>query len=569
MNILRRRSFWLLVLIGGPVSGALWLRSMQMPFLPSDDLKDYNIVWITAESMKPEHLGAYGYSRPTSPNIDAFAKTGTLFKHCINPSGWTSENMVSNFTGVSSFIHGVNTREKQAPPEWYLPLEQLRDRGYLVPFLQDFQQDMNFQSLGMSGGVEDRSPSRWIEMHRDSKFFLWFHILQTHLPYDPPEPHRSLFWNDNLIPNEESAERIKAVRDYMIIPRGSIEFNPSEDLAAIQALYDGDVHAMDQQFGEIVATLDRLKLREKTIVVFSADHGDEHLEHGFIGHASTARGGTLYDEILHVPLIVSLPGVIPAGRVVSQQVRGLDVMPTLFALLGLPAEPYFFGSSLVSLMSTDSESIDRTSISVTSYRGYQETDPKKVNDFIYAVRTGDWKMIKRVAPEVPDRIELYNLAEDSGEKTDLSGKNPEQLARLSRMLNDWMSDAQKKKATLDANPDPMGGDRAGNQLAAGEMFKPELLGPPAGSEISFENSSGEVVLKWSGLAALNYEVQLDVGVAPQTISTTLKVRESYLKRVFSEAYWKEYVVKYDPLRFRVRVDREGSPWSEWRTIRLK
>ena len=196
-----------LLLLVAVTAGAAWLLSPSPP-----KPRPYNILWLTAESMRPKELHCYGRELETSPNIDAFAKTGTLFKWCINPSGWTNENMVSNLTGVYSPTHKVIARDRHIPPEWYVPLEILRDAGYQVPRMQGFQDDMNHQYLGYTDKESNNvDPVTWLEENGKKPFFMWYHILDTHLPYDAPEPHHSMFWKDDLVPNAASMKRVTAV----------------------------------------------------------------------------------------------------------------------------------------------------------------------------------------------------------------------------------------------------------------------------------------------------------------------------------------------------------------------
>jgi arylsulfatase A-like enzyme len=539
--------------------------------LSRDKHKDYNIIWITAESMKPEHLGAYGYKLPTSPNIDSFSKTGTLFTSCFNPSGWTSENMVSNFTGLYSLTHGVDTREKHAPEEWDLPLEYLKKYGYQVPYLQGFQQDTNFQFIGFSGGIEEQSPVRWLEKNGKNKFMLWVHLLQTHLPYDAPEPHRSMFWKDSFIKNEESRKRVDAVRRYIVIPRGSIEFNRSEDLVPINALYDADVNYMDKHFGEIISTLERLNLRKNTLVIFSADHGEEILEHGFIGHASTAKGGTLHDEIIHVPLIISLPGILPEGKIIDKQVRGIDLMPTIFDILNIQNYPYFAGKSILPIIKNTKENDDRIAYATSSFRGYQELDPNRIKERLFSIRTKDWKLLRHTYEGSLDVEKLYKLSDDPKEQNDLSSTDENQkiLMKLQKDLNSWISKSRNTRVELNSSYSSKSYQKWSTKDPYNKLIAPTILRPKNNSELSFKNTKGQVVISWSGSANLNYLAEFDIGDGPQRFSTTIEVTGNELKRVFAESYWNEYIVRYKKFKFRVRLNKEGSDWSEWININIK
>lgn len=531
-------------------------------------LRDYNVLWITAESMKPEHLGAFGYKLPTSPNIDAFAKSGTKFDLCINPSAWTSENMVSNFTSLYSPIHGVETREKHVKEKWNLPLEKLSELGYEIPYTQSFQQDTNFKNLGFKGGFGKQEPEEWLEELKNSKFFLWIHLLQTHLPYDPPEKHRNLFFNESLIPNSESKKRVDVVRSQVVIPRGTVQFNREEDLPAIRALYDADVHSMDERFGEIIAKVESLGLREKTIIIFSADHGEEQLEHGFIGHASTARGGSMFDEIIRVPLIISLPGSIPENHAIKSQVRGVDIIPTIFELLNIPLDDNYSGKSLMPLIEAHDEPEDRVGYSASSYGGYQEPDPNNIKNRMYSVRTREWKLVRYVFNPNPVQHLLFNLKEDPQELYDVKDKFSKQLESMVKVMDQWLINSNGLSAVLDSKAEDANTNLRHSGGLTGDLSAIEILYPLENAEISFLSSGGIVSFGWKGNAETEYLVELEIGRGDQQIKTSLAVKGPELKRTFSESYWNEYVRRYAHVNFRVRVNSTGASWSKWRSVNL-
>ncbi|MBF0103951.1 MAG: sulfatase-like hydrolase/transferase [Deltaproteobacteria bacterium] len=258
--------------------------------------KPYNILWLTGESVRPDHLHVYGYPRETSPHIDDFARTGVLFKNAFNPSGWTSENMVSNLVGVNSLVHGVDVRNKSVPSRWHTPPEQLKDAGFVTARIQTFQNIPNYDYLGLDLDGSPDDLATWLNEHKDQRFFIWYHLLQAHLPYTPPDEHKKLFFNDTMITDASMRKRVAQIQQSSLVIRGEATFKEA-DHEAISALYDGAVHNMDAEFGKIIRTLEALGLRQNTLVIYSADHGDELLDHGFVGHASTAKGGHLHDEV--------------------------------------------------------------------------------------------------------------------------------------------------------------------------------------------------------------------------------------------------------------------------------
>ncbi len=403
----------------------------------------YNVLWLTGESMQAKHLGCYGYDKPTSPAIDAFARTGVLFEQCVSPSGWTSESMVSNLTGVYSPVHGVITRDRGIPPEWDTPMEQLRERGYVLPRMSPYQAKAAQEHMGYTEAEPNNEELwDWLEKHRNERFFVWYHLWESHLPYDPPEPYRGLFWKDEYIHSRDSKWRIDLVRTMNIIPRSSVRFDPAQDAPGIRALYDGALRMVDDKFAKILEAVNRLGLRENTLIVFSADHGDGLLEHGLVGHASTLRGGMLYDEIVHVPLILSLPGKLPEGLRIVDQVGGVDVMPTVFDLLGMPPRSDFQGESLMPLIQRpDEPHPERVRFAASSFSGYQEEDPEKVENLQRAARMKDWKLIYQTV-EGREEYELYHLATDPGEQKDVKALHPATFRRMKKRMFDWLRECE-------------------------------------------------------------------------------------------------------------------------------
>lgn len=542
----------------------------------------YNVLYITSESMNTKHLGAYGYDKPTSPNIDAFARTGTLFKRHNTVSCWTSENMVSYLTGTYSLVHGVNTRNRSAPAHWYTPLEILRDEGYQVPKLSGYLADSNYANLGFSQAVHTVPPEDWIRANHDKPFFIWHHILNTHLPYDPPPWARRKFFKPEMIPNEEARKRIELPQMNGVLLKGKHTFKPEEDAEAIRAIYDAEVLKMDQEFGRIVRTVEELGLRDKTIIIFAADHGEELLEHGFIGHASTSKDANLHDEIMHIPLIVSWPGRVPQNLVITQQVSGIDIMPTVFDLLGLPARDYFMGRSLVPMMKDPAGVPGHTAYLATTKAGYKEDDPDHIRVYRRAVRTPDWKLIKNIEDGVPSYV-LHDLRNDPGEHVDVAEKNPAVMADLRARMEEW----EKKCAgwsethfTRKRNIDP---ELRQSWLAKkwSQWFPPpplDLTGvanpptftyPEENAVWTAESTGGRVKIEWAGRKGIPYLVEVSLGVGDYHFVNQVRTREPFLIRDFDKAYWNEYIAAYNPGRVRVKIDRPEYEWSDWRTIQLK
>ena len=558
----------------------------------------YNVLFVTYESMNTKHMMAYGNEVETSPFSLDFSKKGALFKQCYGSSGWTSENVASLFTGTSSLMHGLYSRNHHVPAAWYTPFEMLRDGGYQIPRMQGFQADMNYNQLGFTTGVspvpgpeivakKDRGPKDilqpliWLENHGEKPFFLWFHILNTHLPYNPEGWIKNKYFKEEMIPNEESRKRVDYVRNNGVVVWGSVEFKPEEDAEAIRALYDGELYRADKLFSILNFKLRELGIEKNTIVVLSADHGEELLEHGFIGHASTAKRANLHDENVHIPLMISLPGVIPQRVVINEQVRSVDIMPTIFDLMGLDIPEYMQGKSLMPMINAPEEAKERDVIISTSYAGFKEDDPKNITHFMRAVRKDQWKLIIDDNKGVISH-QLYHLKDDPGEHSDIAAQHPEKVAELQQRYDEWLADSEARKeiAKRKEYTDPSF-RRTALQKFFGR-FKlpprpipedtpnpPQVIKPTEGELLTAASTGGMVHIAWTGKEKVPYLLEVELGEGDYNFSVFLKAKGPELQRQFSESYWNTYVADYDPARVRVKIDRPEFEWSSWRNVRLQ
>lgn len=253
--------------------------------------------------------------------------------------------------------------------------ETYRDAGYAtlalssVLFTGQFTNlHQGYEELHESGSTETPSPKtarvyvdridEWLQVHRDVPFFIYLHVFDPHDPHDPYEPYRPYdsLWADPAH-KEEHEEQLDSVRE--VIDDGlrrtfgmptraeleQVEVDPDEFIGYDQGWYDGSIRAMDVEMGRLVERLHGLGLDERTLLVFTSDHGEEFFDHGQMFH-----GQTVYGELARVPLVMRWPGVIPMDRVVDETVQLIDIMPTLLELTGLPPVDGVQGQSLVPLL---------------------------------------------------------------------------------------------------------------------------------------------------------------------------------------------------------------------------
>lgn len=544
---------------------------------PIEKIEQYNILYISGDSFRSDHLNCYGYNkRITSPAIDSIAKKGVLFEKMINPSGWTNENLASIFSSLDSPIHKVVCRQRNVDSKWNLPLEILSSHGYSIPRLQPWQNDQNHSFLGFDDYL-NIEPDKWIADNRDKPFFLWYQFLQPHLPYNSTDTHIREFVPDSLYKNEESRQRIKdtVIKTYLIL-KGKIEFKP-EDKEPVDALYDAEIKYMDEQIQNLLDTLDKYNLREKTIIIIGADHGEELLDHNFIGHASTSGEGQLYDEIIHTPFVISFPKKLPQNIKIPYQVRGIDILPTIFELLNLKVPSYLRGKSLLNMIE-NKENNDRTAFSETSRAGYNEPNPENVTDYIRCVRTSEWKLIHYQYEETPARFELFNLKNDPKEQNNLIDSHPEIAKDLKKQLFDWLMNCEQIYP-----PEPKLNLGFWEKLKSvfGMETKIDLTGVPSPPQFIFPEKNGQaadfnslkdgvIEFKWTGKTNIPYVIEYKVGTGDYYLDGKMKIFGNSKKfGSFSKSYWDTYLVVRNPFRIRVSIDKEPYEFSDWIEVNLK
>jgi len=419
-----------------------------------------NVLMIVPDAFRADNLHCYGYPKETSPFLDKLASEGVLFKNTISTSSHTLPGIASILTGLTPFTHGLDgpptwERWGELWKPWKTPFNILVENGYKIAGYDEWF----YNKLGYTEEVKDLNKS--IEKHKNGKFFLWYLPYETHLPYDPKAPYDTMFMPSDYHISESTKQKLEVVKSTMIIHKPGLlsrheqEQSASsskdkathersagvltlseEDIPAITALYDGEVRAQDEEIEGYVKKLEDLNLLDDTIVVITSDHGEEMGERGAVGHASCSLAGTLYEEVIRVPLIIRYPKALPQGKVVEKQVSSIDIMPTLFDIMGLEMPKETEGHSLIPIIKGEQVDIKEEAYLETRPCGWQilKGDERKV----YAIRTPEWKFIYNSDPNNKDKrsYELYNLNDDPGEKRNLISEAAETAARFKKKLHD-------------------------------------------------------------------------------------------------------------------------------------
>ena len=332
------------------------------------------------------------------------------------------------------------------------PLHTLAEAGYLV----DGELVQRWHPLGFTRDRNDFMA--YLEENRGRKWFYYAEPYPTHLPYNPPQAYYEEFMDKDFHPSPATRQRLEVVRQMMIlhppdvlsameagqedaIGKGdaahersyaTIEFSP-EDAPGVRALYDGEVRVFDDLVGKYIRKLDVLRLLDDTLIVIIADHGEELLDRGHVGHTSSNLKGTLYDECIRVPLIMRYPRKLPAGVRIAHQISQVDLMPTLLELLDLKSPMRADGSSLMPLISGRTRTFRAEAYAETPPAGWQalEGDERRIR----CVRTREWKFIEHLDLRSKScREELFNLTEDPGERMNVLACWPKQAQSLRTAL---------------------------------------------------------------------------------------------------------------------------------------
>jgi len=290
---------------------------------------DCNVVLISIDTVRADHVGAYGYARATTPRIDALAAGGVLFENAISQSSWTRPAHMSIMTGLYPSEHGyVALADRNRLPDDVPTLAKvLAGRGWTtvaftggvnVAAIYGFDQGFaTFRSNGKNFRDNLEETRYWLEHERKGKFFLFFHGYDAHTPYTTDAIDR----RDLALPATKPRHKFHRVCRHHHAPGSAIQRYVDE--------YDGAIHHADRYVGKLVDELNRLGLLEKTILVITSDHGEEFLEHGGCFHLNT-----LYREVLHVPLIIVAPGLAPA-RVGATVPASVTIAPTILEMVGI------------------------------------------------------------------------------------------------------------------------------------------------------------------------------------------------------------------------------------------
>jgi choline-sulfatase len=544
---------------------------LYLAFAPEPEPEHTNLIILTLESSQPDYLSAYGYPKNTTPYFDQLAEDGVLFSNMVAASSWTIPSLATMLTGVSPNIHGIDARGKLMDPDIPTLFESLEERGYVIgdtsytltePSINSVykKKDISPEASLESGRSEESYLLSWMEANRDKPFFGWVHLHTTHLPYRASPPYNKMFLED-IDPAVLEDEEIQLVLSNIIVRKGEVEFDQDRHAPVIRALFTQTLRQQDAKVGKVLMKLDELGLRDNTLVIVTADHGDELLEHGFIGHASTSWDSTVYEDLLHIPLVVYSPGKLPQGQRIDTQVRMIDIMPTVLDILNIPPPEPIQGQSFLPVIRGDDD-FPKYAFAATTPCGYS-CPSRLVQNRLRAVRTNEWKLIETYTAETDETTcELYNLQDDPAETANVIEQHPEIAAQFKAELQRW------KDAPADYPYQEQQSEEQ-HYLDMDVEVRPIVLFPKVGTVITPETHDKRVLVKWIGDDEAEYLIEYDVGEGGYHMTGELEVvgTEQWFGP-FPDDIWQALPL-YNPWRFRIIPKQYPQYPSEWITFEMQ
>ena len=422
-----------------------------------------SILLVTVDTLRADILGIYGHSREPLPVVARWADRGLVFDRAFATSSWTVPSLASLLTSLyptsHGAVHGIRQgkviRGQESISDQAVTLaEALREEGFTTfavtsnphlaaqfGFQQGFQRYSNL-SRGSAAEVF-RRVNRWrSDIKWAPKVFLWLHFFDPHLPYEP-HPERL----SRLRP-ELSGRRLEQTQGLLKQLRQSLGVAPARAepaarfasfRAEVEALYESDIGAVNEQLSEVLRVIPRFR---DGLICFTADHGEEFLEHGYLGH-----GFNLHEETVRVPLVLVHPQ-LSGGQRVSLPFSQVDLAPTLLTLVGGRPPAAWTGRSAFDsrgafLLQGEGSAAGSPVIAEVSRFELKKPQASLLSGRLKLIVTGDDPRSSKAPLANPTRLELFDLAQDPAERRDISRASPADTERLFRQLMAHLAAAPK------------------------------------------------------------------------------------------------------------------------------
>lgn len=428
--------------------------------------RNYNLILISVDTLRADHMGVYGYSKNTTPFVDEWAKNATVFTNAFTAIPLTIPSFVSLMTGRHPYQVGIFSNEDGASlnPSVKTLAEILKKQQFNTAALvsntvfsyvkpnkleRGFDEFKYFQSMDgndQSHGEITTEAIKWLKSNKDSQFFLWVHYADPHGPYKPKPELRCKFNTDlcekidSKTYEEWETERLKTYEDLGIsklksqgCPKG---LKPPEDLDVFESFYDGEIASDDEEIGKILGLLKELKLDERSVVVFYADHG-EGFDHGYY----FTHGGVTYNSNTKIPLIITYPGNKAVGKKSERFILNTDIFPTLLNLLAVNFKDKFSdGMNFAREFESSSHDLSRKQRHEAYLMGFN----------VFTIHEDNYKYTyyfdRDTCLHDAKQEELFNLDSDPDEELNLIGQEPETAKRLKNKLFEKLSEFNLPRA---------------------------------------------------------------------------------------------------------------------------
>jgi choline-sulfatase len=415
-----------------------------------------NVIVLLIDTLRADRLRVYTKgSRVQTPVLDAIAAEGAVFVNSQSPENWTKPSVASILTGLYPATHGTKQSESKLPDDAIMVSEVFKKAGMATAtilangyvsdkfgFAQGWDHYTNFIRENKSTTAEKvfKEAGDWIEKNKDKRFFVYIQTIDPHVPYDPPDEFLKMYdaaeYTGQVSPRKTPDQLEKAKRN-----PPAVTFN-ERDRARLEALYDAEISYHDRHLGFFVERLKQLGLYDQSMFVVTSDHGEEFNDHGSYGH-----GHSVYQELLHVPLVFRRPGAVPAGRRFEETVGTLDIAPTILTAAGLQVPEAMEGVDRNEHMAGRIPPLPAVAFS-------DFLDDRRV------IRAGRYKLILNGT-----NATFFDLETDPGEKRELDARSHPIARRYCRMLLGQFLGAKDRGDWLSADP-PRSSQRFGTQNAA-------------------------------------------------------------------------------------------------------
>ena len=404
----------------------------------SPDRPEWNVVLVVVDTLRADHLSLYGYERPTSPALEAFAEDAVVFDRAWSQAGCTFPSVNSILTSKAPQLFLGQPEKRIGIPEAYPSLqERLAAEGWATAavsssiIVRATPSKVNKHG-GFGRGFEtfdescEQKPAECVNERAfelldrlPEPFFLYLHYLEPHAPYQPPETHIESFADEYDGPGWVQRGNTLRVRKNLYMDGPDVGLTEA-DVDHFRALYDDEVRYFDSQLGELLERLRADGLLDRTLLVIASDHGEEIMDHGHMSHCRDLA----WDTVLRTPLVIAVPSSAEPGTRTAVA-QNLDIVPTILDYLRLPFDPDDLDGRSLRPLIEDDRPVHRY---VFAAQGTMR-----------AVSDGRFKLVHDLETE---RSRLYFLETDPEETLDVAASHPEIVALREKVLLDWVEEVE-------------------------------------------------------------------------------------------------------------------------------